>query len=127
MFPERYQRAGPIFGQNHLVILAQRPLHLGANFLIVIDYEQSVFHQVTFWYTFARLHRPIRPRDLAGCQAAADRKLRYHRRFPPAAFHQAGVAEPTPPTASSVPNLPSSWPRRFHRWRARAAEPETSS
>ena len=45
VFPEGGAGAGSIFGQQHIIVTHQRPFHLGANLLIVIDYQQFPFHE----------------------------------------------------------------------------------
>ena len=37
-------RAWPILGQQHLIITRQRPFHLGANLLVIIDNQQFRLH-----------------------------------------------------------------------------------
>ena len=41
--------AGAVFGQEDVVVLGQPPLHLSADFLVVIDDEQFLFHAGSFW------------------------------------------------------------------------------
>ena len=40
MLAKGFQRAGPVFRQENLVILRQRPLHLGAYLLVVVNNQQ---------------------------------------------------------------------------------------
>ena len=43
-----FDRAGAIFGDQYFVVVRQRPLHLGANFAVVVNNEQFGFHQLAF-------------------------------------------------------------------------------
>ena len=42
--PESFQRAGPVFGQKNFVIRRQRPFHLRADFLVVVNNQQFGVH-----------------------------------------------------------------------------------
>ena len=43
-----FDGAGAVFGEQNFVVLRQRPLHLGANFLVVVNYQQFGVHLVCF-------------------------------------------------------------------------------
>ena len=42
-------RAGPVLGQDNVIVRGQTPLHLSANLLVVIDDQQFMLHLVSFW------------------------------------------------------------------------------
>ena len=41
-----FQRRGAVFGQKNFVILRKPPLHLGTDFLVVVNNQQFWFHLI---------------------------------------------------------------------------------
>ena len=47
-FAKRRDRTGPVFGQQHIVILEESPFHLRTDFLVIIHNQNFRFHAFEF-------------------------------------------------------------------------------